>query len=86
MALAACSSNDRTGPGSPPDVPATLSSTTLDGAIALTWTDNAYTSDPGNFQNYRVYSTSYNLNQNLCGTHLPARRHAPSPPSSWSGR
>src|SRR5690349_24927399 len=66
--LAACSSNDRTGPGVPPDVPATLSSTSLDGAIALTWTDNSYTSDPGNFQNYRVYSTSYDLDQNRCGS------------------
>lgn len=66
--LAACSSNDRTGPGVPPDVPATLSSTSLDGAIALTWTDNSYTSDPGNFQNYKIYSTSYNLDQNQCGS------------------
>jgi len=66
--VAACSSNDRTGPGVPPDVPASLSSTSLDGAIALSWTDNSYTSDPGNFQNYRVYSTSYNLDQNVCGS------------------
>jgi hypothetical protein len=65
---AACSSDDRTGPGVPPEVPATLSSTTLDGAVALTWTDNSYTSDPGNFQNYRIYSTSYDLDQDLCGT------------------
>ena len=46
LAVAACS-DDRTGPGVPPDVPASLSSTTLDGAIALSWSDNAYTSDPG---------------------------------------
>jgi hypothetical protein len=69
---AACSSNDRTGPGEPPDVPATLSGTTLDGAIALGWSDNAYTADPGNFQNYRVYSTTYNLDLDpdldRCGT------------------
>lgn len=65
---AACSSNDRTSPGVPPDVPASLSSTTLDGAIALNWSDNAYTSDPGNFQNYRIYSTTYDLDRNLCGT------------------
>lgn len=65
---AACSSDDRNGPGVPPDVPASLSSTTLDGAVALTWTDNAYTSDPSNFLNYRIYSTSYNLDQDLCGT------------------
>ena len=58
----------RNGPGVPPDVPASLTSTSLDGAIALTWTDNSYTSDPGNFQNYRIYSTTYNLDQNLCGT------------------
>jgi hypothetical protein len=68
LAVAACSSNDRTGPGVPPDVPASLSSTSLDGAIALAWSDNSYTADPGNFQNYRVYSTSYNLDQNVCGT------------------
>lgn len=65
-AVAACS--DRNGPGVPPDVPAALSSTSLDGAIALTWTDNSYTADPGNFQNYRIYSTSYNLDQNVCGS------------------
>lgn len=67
-AAAACSSNDRTAPGIPPDVPASLSSTTLDGAIALIWTDNSYTSDPANFQNYRIYSTTYNLDQDQCGT------------------
>jgi hypothetical protein len=64
--VAACSS-DRTAPGIPPDVPASLSSTSLDGAIALTWTDNAYTSDPSNFQDYRVFSTTYDFDNNLCG-------------------
>lgn len=66
--VGACSS-DRTNPGIPPDVPASLSSTTLDGAIALFWTDNALTSDPANFSNYRIYSTSYNLDVNppACG-------------------
>jgi hypothetical protein len=64
----ACSSHDRTGPGVPPDVPASLSSTTLDGAVALGWSDNAYAADPGNFQNYRVYSTSYDLDLDQCGT------------------
>jgi hypothetical protein len=52
----------------PPDVPASLSGTTLDGAIALGWSDNSYTADPGNFQNYRVYSTTYNLDLDQCGT------------------
>ncbi|HUR95425.1 MAG TPA: hypothetical protein VMY76_12620 [Gemmatimonadales bacterium] len=68
LVMAACSSDDRTGPGVPPDVPASLSSTTLDGAVALSWSDNAYTADPGSFQNYRVYSTSYNLDLDECGT------------------
>jgi hypothetical protein len=67
LLIAACSS-DRTDPGIPPDVPASLSSTTLDRSIALTWTDNAFTSDPANFSNYRVYSTSYDLDADLCGS------------------
>jgi hypothetical protein len=58
VVLAACSNDSGTGPGEAPDTPATLTSTTLDGAIALVWSDNAYTSDPANFQNYRIYSTS----------------------------
>ncbi len=65
---AACSSDRGTGPGVPPDVPASLVSTTLDGAIALSWSDNAYTADPDNFQNYLIYSTTYNLDLDECGT------------------
>ena len=68
LLAAACSSNDRSGPGTPVDSPTALSSTTLDGAIALTWSDNPFVSDPGNFQNYRVYSTSFDLDHNQCGT------------------
>lgn len=47
--------------------PATLLSTTLDGSIALTWSDNAFTSDPAGFRIYRVYSADYDLDQGLCG-------------------
>jgi hypothetical protein len=47
--------------------PATLSSTSLNGAIALDWSDNAYVSDPARFEWYRVYSTSYDLDAGLCG-------------------
>jgi hypothetical protein len=69
--VAACSS-DGTGPrpGDPPDVPASISSTSLDRAILLAWDDNSFISDPGNFQNYRVYSTSYDIDADppLCGT------------------
>lgn len=64
--IAACSS-DRTGPGIPPDVPASLSSTTLDRAVALAWNDNSYTSDPANFESYRIYSTSYDIDTDTCG-------------------
>jgi hypothetical protein len=70
MAAAACTNdNGGSGPGSTPDTPAALSSVSLDGAIALTWSDNAYTADPANFQNYRIYSTTYNIDVNppACG-------------------
>ena len=66
--LAGCSDENGTGPGSAPDTPASLSSTSLDGAIALTWSDNSYQSDPGHFSNYRVYSSSYDLDADLCGS------------------
>ena len=65
--IAACSS-DRTDPGIPPDVPASLVSTTLNEGVALSWTDNSYTSDPANFESYRIYSTSYDIDTNSCGT------------------
>jgi hypothetical protein len=66
--LAAACSSDSSSPGHSPDVPTNLSSTTLNRAVALTWDDNAYTADPGNFRNYLIYSTSYNLDTDQCGT------------------
>jgi hypothetical protein len=66
LLVAACSS-DHTAPGDTPDVPATLASTTLDHAVALTWLDNSYTADPANFRNYRVFSTTYDLDNAVCG-------------------
>ena len=66
LLVAACSS-EHTAPGDVPDVPATLTSTTLDHAIALTWLDNSYTADPANFRNYRVFSTTYDLDNDVCG-------------------
>ena len=69
LLLAACNS-DATGPGGgrAVDAPAALTSTSLDGAVALTWSDNAFTSDPDIFDLYTVYSTSYDLDADLCGT------------------
>jgi hypothetical protein len=68
VTVAACSNDG--GPGVPPDTPATLSSVSLDGAIALTWSDNAYLADPGNFQNYNVYSTTFDIDASppSCGS------------------
>lgn len=47
---------------------ASLISISLNGAIHLDWSDNAYTADPSRFKWYRVYSASYDLDQGLCGT------------------
>jgi hypothetical protein len=67
LALIAGCSNDRTSPGVPPDVPADLTSTTLDQAIALSWSDNAFLADPSSFESYAIYSTSYDFDNDLCG-------------------
>lgn len=47
--------------------PSSMTTTSLDGAVALTWSDNPFTSDPLGFSIYRVYSASYDLDQGLCG-------------------
>lgn len=49
--------------------PAWLTSITLNGAIHLKWSDTAYVLAPSAFEHYRVYSTGYDLDSNLCGTH-----------------
>ena len=46
--------------------PTDLLSISLDGAIHLQWTDNAFLNDPARFSHYRVYSTGYDLDANLC--------------------
>jgi hypothetical protein len=48
--------------------PAALTSISLNTAIHLSWTDNAFTSDPSGFWHYRVYSTTYDLDNDQCGT------------------
>lgn len=48
--------------------PSWLASISLDGAIHLDWSDNAYQSEPSGFNFYRVYSAPYDLDSNLCGT------------------
>jgi hypothetical protein len=46
--------------------PSTLTSISLNGAIELSWADNAYLADPADFKWYRVYSTGYDLDAGLC--------------------
>lgn len=48
--------------------PATLGSTSLDGAVALAWSDNAYASEPAAFSHYRVYGAHYDLDLGVCET------------------
>lgn len=46
--------------------PTGLTPTTLDGAVALVWPDNAFSSTPEGFSHYRVYSTAYDLDAGVC--------------------
>lgn len=46
--------------------PASLGSTSLNGAVALAWSDNAYTGDPSAFDHYRVYGAHYDLDAGVC--------------------
>jgi hypothetical protein len=70
--LAACGDDDNgpNGPGVTPEAPSTLSSTSLDGAIALVWSDNPFVNDPDVFANYRVYSTSFDIDTGDCGSNF----------------
>lgn len=47
--------------------PTSLASISLNSAVHLEWSDNAYLSDPNNFDYYHVYSTSYSIDSSLCG-------------------
>jgi hypothetical protein len=46
--------------------PTSLSSISVNGGIYLYWSDNAATSEPTGFRNYRVYSADYDLDANRC--------------------
>ncbi len=49
--------------------PTWLVSISLNGAVHLEGSDTAYVLEPLAFDHYRVYSTGYDLDSNLCGTH-----------------
>lgn len=46
--------------------PVTLTSISLDRAVHLSWADNAFAAAPQRFRSYRVYSSRYDLDANLC--------------------
>ena len=49
------------------EAPASIVGTSLDQAVHLSWSDNAFLAEPAGFRRYRVYSTDYSLDDNLCG-------------------
>jgi hypothetical protein len=63
----ACNTNS-TAAGPPLPVPTGLSSISLNQAIDLAWNDDSYSADPNRFGSYQVYSTSYSLGTDQCGT------------------
>ncbi len=51
------------------EAPASIASVSLDGALLVTWADNAFLNQPDGFKNYRVYATSADIDQDpiACG-------------------
>ncbi len=43
--------------------PASIASVSLDGAVLVIWADNAFLNEPDGFKNYRIYSTSADIDQ-----------------------
>src|SRR5258708_652094 len=69
VALSACTDRlTNVGGGVVLQAPTSLTSISLNGAIHLSWADNAFAADPADFDHYRVHSTSYNIDLNVCGT------------------
>lgn len=67
VVLAGCSTDGVLGPGgSGLRAPASLTSTTLDNAIELIWSDDSYQSNPTNFRHYTVWSSAYDLDAGVC--------------------
>ncbi len=67
LAFAACSSDRTTGPtGGALETPTNLVTVSLNTAVQLSWDPNARVADPNRFSHYNVYSTSYDLDRNVC--------------------
>ncbi|MEK6610331.1 MAG: hypothetical protein AABZ35_05375 [Gemmatimonadota bacterium] len=46
--------------------PASVTSISLNAAIHVQWSDNAFTTDPNGFSHYPIYGAIYDLDRNLC--------------------
>lgn len=68
LALGACSGDYTTRPGGGGALvaPNSLTSVSLNGAIQLSWDANSRIDRPDLFDHYNVYSTSYDLDNNVC--------------------
>ena len=68
LALGACSSDHGTGPGGGGalETPESLVSVSLNTAIQLSWSPNARVNAPNRFEHYNIYSTSYDLDRQVC--------------------
>jgi hypothetical protein len=67
LAVAACDDDPQSVGGVVLQAPSSLTSTSLNGAIHLAWSDNAFVNAAsGTFLEYRVYSTPYSLDSGLC--------------------
>jgi hypothetical protein len=66
-AATACYDRATTAPSVQLPAPVTLTSISLNSAVHLQWSDNPFEQYPNDFSYYRVYSTSYSLDNNLCG-------------------
>lgn len=49
------------------EAPTSITSFSLNGAVLLSWSDNAFLNNQADFQEYRVYSTDFSLDSGLCG-------------------
>jgi hypothetical protein len=67
LVAAGCDNRTTTGPLVQLPAPTTLTSISLNGAVHLQWSDNPYQQYPNDFAYYQVYSTSYDLDNDLCG-------------------
>lgn len=67
LAFACTSTTDPLLIGTPLETPQSLQSVSLNQAVDLYWSDNAFTSAPTRFLAYRIYSATYDLDVGKCG-------------------